>query len=847
MKEKRKHININKERSCLIETKPGAKGRAKFTRTRSLWNGLGLALVVLPLLVGLSVSSQEAFGQTAAGWSEPRRLLPYTKSPRLIVDPVRQSVTYVTSSGAYGVIVGDELINWQNETYTKIGDQGTAQDVSATYDEFGTLHVVWAARTSNGEGGFNVFYNRILKGSNNVGIYRNLTKELIGTDAYTGQPYIAYSPQQKKLFLLYMERGEGIGTSVENPIWFSESGDQGTSWSKPQKLGAIAGYNPSPPNLIVDKAGNPHIFYGFAKPDDSGGYVYHRMRVNGSWSGSEDIVRDTADNGRIFSNEVKLADNGDLYFTWSNGNINVARWEAASGQWKNPSRISKGGFRGNPTVAIGSNNTVWLAWNYVEFSDDQRTEFSVSTDSGASWKPNGVAIRNKDTNLGRSFGISATSSKGKIYLVVTADQLDPRYIQFPSLFLTTIGESNVNPPPPTSNPNGTLPPLPSATVSITTTSGTPTTVTSTPTPTATISPSPSASVTPGLQGDEYEPDSSLTEAMAHSRYLQSGKPETHTLYDPRPSDHRDTDIVLIQAEKGKSYKIEVVANGFQPKLSFYRYEGGEFLGASNECQGDQRRLCWLFTPDKDGLYYAQFTNFNGGAGNPNLVYTLSLKLDVAVSPSPAVSPSLSPSLSPSPEPSATSIATTSATLSPTTTTAATATSQPTRAPTATNTATAQPAASAAPTQPPPAPQLPPVTPEPTATATPQPTLTLPPEAAQATANAQAQIVAAQTPQVLIIPIAPDGSGGRGPQLLPATPTLKPTFTPGPTATARPTATVSAATSTATPAVISPIQNETQGQKAPLQPPPTGAFWLLPAGLVLVGKGLLNLLAARARL
>jgi len=172
---------------------------------------------------------------------------------------------------------------------------------------------------------------------------------------------------------------------------------------------------------------------------------------------------------------------------------------------------------------------------------------------------------------------------------------------------------------------------------------------------------PSASVTPGLQGDEYEPDSSVTEAMDHSRYLQIGRPETHTLYDPRPSDHRDTDIVLIQAEKGKSYKIEVVATGFQPKLSFYRYEGSEFLGAANECQGDQRRLCWSFTPDKDELYYAQVTNFNGGAGKPTLGYSCSPTVSLGTCPPPACSPRRFPALSPSPAPHATSTAPTTTT------------------------------------------------------------------------------------------------------------------------------------------------------------------------------------------
>jgi hypothetical protein len=120
--------------------------------------------------------------------------------------------------------------------------------------------------------------------------------------------------------------------------------------------------------------------------------------------------------------------------------------------------------------------------------------------------------------------------------------------------------------------------------------------------------------------------------------------------------------------------------------------------------------------------------------------------------------------------------------------------------------------------------------------------------------ADAQKKAAATPQSLVIPLPPVGSGGKGPVLVLPTFTPFPTPTPEPTSTPQPMATPGQLMPTTSDLVVTaqangdgkvnPVSHEPV--PTPAAPPPTGSFWLLPLGLVLAGKGLLNLLGLMLR-
>jgi hypothetical protein len=123
---------------------------------------------------------------------------------------------------------------------------------------------------------------------------------------------------------------------------------------------------------------------------------------------------------------------------------------------------------------------------------------------------------------------------------------------------------------------------------------------------------------------------------------------------------------------------------------------------------------------------------------------------------------------------------------------------------------------------------------------------------QATAYALAQAEAAKTPIIVTMPFTHTLSfSGRGPVVLPATATPLPTSTPKPTATTVPTATVKPTLQPTVPLYgakpVTTTQTVTATKKnAPAKESgdPVPMWLVLPLGLLLAGKGALNLLALR---
>lgn len=602
------------------------------------------------------------FSQTKAAapvpvWAPPQILLPYVADmPSLCVNPLDSTISYLTASGGNGEVSGSEGNNWLNGTYTKLNDRpGTG---NCAFDEFGTLHAVWSYRGDSGT--YNFYYNSVQKGSGNVPLARNLTREIYGQGKYTLAAHIAVSVQQKKVFIIYQVRGDG-----GDPLMFIESGTQGDTWSKPVQLGVLSGYRPAESDIIVDKAGLPHIFYGvFHEGDPS--FINHRMRLaDGRWTPDENILGDKQT--RPIWTQAELDPNsGDIYVSWVETQTGVSRWDASSGKWSYSENISNSGGRAFwPTIAVNSQtDTVWDIW-----VDEDNIWSRQSADHGKTWQGKELVVNLGAAKIGRMFGLKARSTRGIIYLLISADQLNPLYFVGPTLQLMTFNQSIFSQP---DSPTATATVAPTATPE----------PTNTPAPTATPAPPPTATPT--------------------------AVPPTAT---PKP-----TATSVPASAQGNS----------QP-----------------QSQG-------------------QVQNQNQGQVQNN-------------QPAPAVAQVQQPT-----SPSA-----------PTTRTA---------------------------------------------------------EEVQATAVAQAQKMAASTPQTLVIPAPQPGTGGKGPALVLPTATALPTFTAAPTATIRSTATVKAvASSTAvTTAKAQESQPVTTTQvvngpvPAPTAPPSPGALWLLPLGLAVAGKGLLNL-------
>lgn len=423
------------------------------------------------LLLGLD-SNQSKAATPVPVWAPPQILLPYVADlPSLCVNPLDSTISYLAGSGGNGEVSGSEGNNWLNGTYTKLNDRpGTG---NCAFDEFGTLHAVWSYRTDSGN--YNFFYNSVQKGSGNVPLARSLTQEIYGKDKYTIAAHIAVSIAQKKVFIIYQERGD-----EGDPLMFIESGTQGNTWSKPVQVGLLNIGRPAETDIIVDKAGLPHVFYGDFR-EGGPSKIYHKMRkADGSWSAPENILGDKQT--RPIWTQAELDPNsGDIYVSWLETQSGVSRWEAATGKWSYSENISDSNPRASfPTIAVNSQTgTVWDIW-----TDDKDIWARQSTDKGATWQARERVVNLGAAKIGRMFGLKARSTRGIIYLLISADQLDPLYYVGPTLQLQTFNQSIFSQPV---TPTTTVAPTAAPTV-------TPA-PTNTPAPTATPVPPPTATAT----------------------------------------------------------------------------------------------------------------------------------------------------------------------------------------------------------------------------------------------------------------------------------------------------------------------------------------------------------------
>ena len=541
--------NTNRpEPKHLTKTKTGPKagtGTRTLKRVSVIVVITLLVVILLPVVtaltlagVGLTTGPAQVRAATNVLWSPPVRVLDYSgRDVALAQDPIEHIVSYAAASSGYGIVVGQESNNWLNGDHIKlatdVGENG--QYPRSAYDEFSTLYVVWGARNAT-TGKFNIWFNRILRRANNVTIPRNLTAEMFGLNGpgsneadmpVTGAPRIAYSFQQHKVFVVFI-RNVGEGDNLDRRAYFSESGDQGTTWSKPIELGQMSGYAPANPNIIVDAQGFPHVYYGVMADNDSRSWIYERVRgASGGWSNPRDIVG--APRTREFEPRFTLAPNGDIWSSWfsdpatglsAQKELTVARWNSASDQWQSFNKLGGEEGVGNNAIAVGDNGQVWVMWTrMIGEPDNWRTDFTYSTDNGQSWQPPMLVVFNAGWYMKRSFGMAAIASKGLIYFMLTAETNDPDHATGDALFLQQIPQDSRPSPsdptptplitPPTSTPKPTIgATTPTSTPNLTpggsltptaTASGTATaTATATATGQITTSPTAPATATPGV-------------------------------------------------------------------------------------------------------------------------------------------------------------------------------------------------------------------------------------------------------------------------------------------------------------------------------------------------------------
>lgn len=370
--------------------------------------------------------------------AEPQELVPNVSEayPGLCIAPDTGAASYVVGSPVLGVVTGNDSNRWERQTLH--GARGVG--VNCAYDDAGNMHTVWvSAREETGY--FNVMYNK----SNSAGTpgqTRNMAEQLFGNNRVTlHNPYIGYSNQQHKLFLYFTVRSEPSW-----PVMISISGDQGETWSKPEQIGAQEGYRPAEPFMVMDGDGNPHIFYGVfvQNGDTASGRIIHRMRQsNGGWTAPDVLAQGRQ---RPILTKARVAPNGDIYVTWTDGPMDLARWSRADGKWTVYQNVSGDNKSSHPAIAIGNDETVRIFWYRPEADIYGLIISRVSYDGGASWQPPRLIANTRASKIGRFYGLQALGGAEKVYLLISADKvIQSDGTGIPTLFLHWTAE---NAPPP---------------------------------------------------------------------------------------------------------------------------------------------------------------------------------------------------------------------------------------------------------------------------------------------------------------------------------------------------------------------------------------------------------------
>ena len=403
---------------------------------------------------------------------QPGLLMPYTRSnspePGMCFNPSQNTVAYAVASSAYGVITNNEFNNWAGQ-YIKVGTDGAgAGGVTCAFNATNEEYVAWYSSRQTA-GFINLMFNRVVPGSNNIPAPTNLTLALTGsTSPEWLSPHLAYSIPQSKLFLIYEVRGASDGDNSSNPLFFIESADSGASWSTPLQLGTLDGYRPAEPDLIVDKQGLPHVFYGSYTA--SAAKILHRYRqADGTWTQPQEAATGIRP---IFTQAKMSPANGDIYVTYYDSRVGLSRWDHSTGQWQDLSSKIDSPFQAGdsrdqlPTLGISSTGVLWLFWINGDYGGDDQENLIVmiSPDMGQTWQTPVLLVHLPTSNIGRTFGMNALASQGHIKLLFSADQKDASQIPGPSLFLLSLLEAAVSPttpgaPTPTPGSGGILTPV----------------------------------------------------------------------------------------------------------------------------------------------------------------------------------------------------------------------------------------------------------------------------------------------------------------------------------------------------------------------------------------------------
>jgi hypothetical protein len=241
-------------------------------------------------------------------------------------------------------------------------------------DNVGNIHAVWE-ETLNADftHGFDIYYSKSVDGGQTWSEPTN-----VSNSPETSRRATMAVDGRGVIHVAWAEEVEDGGYALGDEVFYSQSSDQGRTWSKPINMSNTSG--PSGlPKLIVD--GKNHVYLFWMDTLDllasdrfaDAGYLFYRIWNRSSWSAPlrvpagglgpaawPDAAVDSGGNIHLVWMEHPAS--GAFVFTWYDGaQIFYSMWDGEG--WTAPAKISRAaGGASRPRIAVSGGNKIHVVW-----------------------------------------------------------------------------------------------------------------------------------------------------------------------------------------------------------------------------------------------------------------------------------------------------------------------------------------------------------------------------------------------------------------------------------------------------------------------------------------------------
>jgi hypothetical protein len=207
-------------------------------------------------------------------------------------------------------------------------------------------------------------------------------------------------------------------------IYFANSTDGGATWSNPNmKINTDNGTEiQGTPSLALDSTGTIYAAWS----DNRNGYlnIYFANSKDGGATWTDPNVR--VKSSTAFQSDPTMAvdSTGTIYLAWQNGydgdwDIYFVKSNDGGTTWTDPpTRVntdSTSFFQLNPTIAVNSSGAIYMAWD-DERNGNSDIYFTKSTDGGATWTDPNLKVNTDSTSYSQYNPTIAVDLMGTVYL-----------------------------------------------------------------------------------------------------------------------------------------------------------------------------------------------------------------------------------------------------------------------------------------------------------------------------------------------------------------------------------------------------------------------------------------------